>query len=200
MKSEEKILEAALEVVRDYTISGTRMHLIAEKAGMVQSNLHYYFKTKGELMSALQKKVLDKCLELRELFGKDQTDTLEAKLDVFIAQKKAFIMEYRKYDYAELDFWVQGRINKDSKEGFAKSFEGWRQEIRQTLEEYVPELSEKTKELLPYQVVSYLEGATIQYLIDEGRFDLDEYFEFGKKMIFKVIEDEIQNYNEKDCV
>ncbi|WP_294403269.1 TetR/AcrR family transcriptional regulator [uncultured Clostridium sp.] len=198
MKSEEKILEAALEVVRDYTISGTRMHLIAEKAGMVQSNLHYYFKTKGELMSALQKKVLYKCLELRESLDNNQNDTLEAKLDVFIEQKKAFIMKYREYDYAELDFWVQGRINKDSKEGFAKSFEGWREEIRQMLEEYAQELSEKTKECFPYQIVSYLEGATIQYLIDEGRFDLDEYFEFGKKMIIKMIEDEIQNNKKED--
>lgn len=191
MKNEDKILEAALEVVTDYTISGTRMHLIAEKAGMVQSNLHYYFKTKSELMFALQKKVLDKCLELREYFGKDQKETLGEQLDVFIAQKKAFITKYREYDYAELDFWVQGRINEEMKEGFAKSFEGWRMEIHDMLEKYVPSLSEETKEQLPYQIVSYLEGATIQYLIDEKRFDLDGYFEFGKKLILKIIENEI---------
>lgn len=192
MKNEEKILEAALEVVRDYTISGTRMHLIAERAGMVQSNLHYYFKTKSELMFALQKKVLDKCLQLRADYGEDKNETLEQQLDVFIAQKKAFIMKYREYDYAEVDFWVQGRINKEIKEGFAESFEGWRAEIHDMLETYVPQLSECTKEYLPYQVVSYLEGATIQYLIDEKRFDLDKYFEFGKKMILRSIEEEIQ--------
>lgn len=38
---EEKILNAAFHVVDRYTISGTRMHLIAEEAKMVQSNLHY---------------------------------------------------------------------------------------------------------------------------------------------------------------
>lgn len=198
MKNEEKILEAALEVVRDYTISGTRMHLIAEKAGMVQSNLHYYFKTKSELMFALQEKVLDKCLQLRAEYGEKQNKTLEEQLDVFIAQKKAFIMKYREYDYAEVDFWVQGRINKEIKKGFARSFEGWREEIHDMLEKYVPQLSENTKEHLPYQIVSYLEGATIQYLIDEKRFDLNEYFEFGKKMILKNIEEEVQNLEKED--
>ena len=50
---EEKILNAAFRVVDRHTISGTRMHLIAEEAKMVQSNLHYYFKTKQDLMLAL---------------------------------------------------------------------------------------------------------------------------------------------------
>lgn len=198
MKSEEKILEAALQVVKKYTISGTRMHLIAEKAGMVQSNLHYYFRTKNELMFALQKKVLEKCIELREYYGKGKKDALEDQLDVFIAQKKAFILRYREYDYAELDFWIQGRINKEMKEGFAESFAGWREEIHEMLEKYAPELTEKTKEYLPYQIVSYLEGATIQYLIAEKSFDLNEYFKFGKKMILKCIEDEIHNLRQED--
>ena len=38
-ETEERILNAALKVVNDVTISGTRMHLIAEKADMVQSNV-----------------------------------------------------------------------------------------------------------------------------------------------------------------
>ena len=37
---EEKILNAAFRVVDRHTISGTRMHLIAEEAKMVQSKLH----------------------------------------------------------------------------------------------------------------------------------------------------------------
>lgn len=194
MNNEEKILNAALQVVKENTISGTRMHLIAEKAGMVQSNLHYYFKTKNELMLELQRMVLEKCQDLRKTYRENnEVDTLEKELDVFIAQKKAFIMEYREYDYAEIDFWVQGRINKDMKNRFAESFEGWRNEIQEMLEKYAPQLSDNTKKYLPYEIVSYLEGATIQYLTDEKKFDLDNYFEFGKKMILNSIQEEINN-------
>lgn len=183
MKNEDRILEAALMVVKENTISGTRMHLIAEKAEMLQSNLHYYYKTKNDLMYALQKKVLDKCLELRASLRTQTKDTLESQLEVFIDQKRSFIMKYQEYDYAELDFWVQGRTNPDMKQGFIESFEGWREEIGAVLDKYYPDLSEKQRKYLPYQIVSMLEGATIQYLIDEENFDLDEYFAFGKKMI-----------------
>ena len=187
MKNEERILEAALKVVEDYTISGTRMHLIAEKAEMFPSNIHYYYRTKDELLLALQQKVLNKCLKLRADIRAHSKDTLESQLDVFFEQKKAFIMEYREYDYAEIDFWVQSRVDSNIKKGFADSFSGWREEIRQVLEKYIPDVPEDGKVYLSAHIVSILEGATIQYLMDENSFDLDKYFAFGKKMILIMI-------------
>jgi TetR/AcrR family transcriptional regulator len=38
-------------------------------------------------------------------------------------------------------------------------------------------------EVLPYLIVSIMMGASMQYLIDEGKFDLDEYFDVARKMI-----------------
>lgn len=186
-KNEDRILDAALKVVEKHTISGTRMHLIAEEAGMLQSNVHYYYKTKDELMHALQKKVLDKCLEIRAVLNRQAEDTLEAKLDVFIEQKRNFILENTRYDYAEMDFWQQGRIYPDMRKGFADSYAGWRKDIRTMLEDYVPKLPKQMKEYLPAYVVSYLEGATIQYLMDTESFDLDSYFAFGRKMILDAV-------------
>lgn len=187
MKPEDKILEAALEVVEENTISGTRMHLIAERAEMVQSNLHYYYKTKNDLMIALQSKVLKKCHEIRERYRYKVEDTLEAQLDVFIKQKREFILNNKKYDYAEVDFWVQGRINKEIQHAFANSFAGWRKEIGDILDRYVTDMPKEKREYLPFAVVSLLEGATIQYLIDEGNFQVDTYFDFCKAMILKEI-------------
>jgi len=189
MKNEERILEAALKVVEDYTISGTRMHLIAKKAEMFPSNVHYYYRTKDELLLALQQKVLNKCLKLREDIRAHSKDTLESQLDVFFNQKKIFIMEYREFDYAEIDFWVQGRVNSNIKKGFADSFSGWRKEIRQVLGKYVPDMQEEGKVYLSAHIVSILEGATIQYLMDQNAFDLDKYFAVGKKMILKMIDE-----------
>ncbi|MDF2802159.1 MAG: TetR family transcriptional regulator [Anaerocolumna sp.] len=186
-KPEEKILEAALDVVVENTICGTRMHLIAQRAGMVQSNLHYYYRTKDDLMLALQKKVLKKCLEIRDRHKKDAENTLEAQLDVFIQQKLEFILKEKKYDFAEIDFWVQGHINEDIQKGFADSFEGWREEIGTILDQYAPNLDKHKREYLPYFIVSTLEGASVQYLIKEGRFNVEEYFKFSKDIILKTI-------------
>lgn len=186
-QNEDKILEAALKVVREHTISGTRMHLIAEQAQMRQSNLHYYYKTKDDLMLALQRKVLEKCHEIREELSKHSTDTFESQLDIFLLQKRAFILIHQEYDYAEIDFWIQGRIYPEIEKGFADSFRSWREEIGQVLDKYVPALPENIRIYLPYQIVSLLEGATIQYLIEEGNFDLDAYLESCKSMILNTI-------------
>lgn len=187
-QNEDRILKAALQVVRNHTISGTRMHLIADVAQMRQSNLHYYYKTKDDLMLALQKKVLEKCLEIRAGLSQNAEDSLEARLDIFISQKIEFILNYQEYDYAEIDFWIQGRIYPEMKKGFADSFCTWRNEIGLILDTYVPELPSRLRTYLPYQIVSLLEGATIQYLIDEGSFDLNTYFEMCKTMILSSVE------------
>jgi AcrR family transcriptional regulator len=159
------------------------MHLIAERAGMVQSNLHYYYKKKNDLMLALHTKVLKRCLEIRDSIKMKAKNTLEEQLDVFLKQKVEFILREEKYDYAELDFWVQGRINPEIQTAFASSFEGWRQGIGEILDKYAPEMSKQKREYMPFMIVSILEGASIQYLIDKGRFDVNEYFNFCKKII-----------------
>jgi TetR/AcrR family transcriptional regulator len=38
--------------------------------------------------------------------------------------------------------------------------------------------------MLPYLTVYLMLGAPLQYLTDEGKFDLHEYFDIAKKMIF----------------
>lgn len=188
-KPEDKILDAALDVVIENTICGTRMHLIADRAGMVQSNLHYYYKTKNDLMLALQKKVLKRCLELRDRLKVDAKNTLEGQLDVFIKQKLEFILNEQEYDFAEIDFWVQGHINPEIQTAFASSFEGWRQEIGAMLDKYAPDIPAVKRNYLPYLIVSTLEGASMQYLIDKDKFDVTEYFEFCKSVILKAITD-----------
>ena len=187
MKTEEKILEAALDVVQEKTISGTRMHHIAEKAEVVQSNVHYYYKTKKDLLKALQEKVLQHCLDIRARDRERIGDTFEEQMDVFMKQKKHFITKEQKYDYAELDFWMQGRIEDKIREDFQKSFQIWREEIREVIGRFFPNLSSEKLEYFPCIIVSMLEGASIQYLIDPDAFDIDQYFEYCKLTIFSML-------------
>ncbi len=186
--AEGRIVDAALDTIETHTISGTRMHLIAEKANMIQSNLHYYFKSKSDLMMAVLKRVRERSLEIREEMSKNAEDTLESGMDLFIGQKKQFIYHEKKYDYAEIDFWVQSRLGESTKQELAHSFAEWREEIRTLLLKYVPDLPRDEAEYLPIHFVSMLEGATLQYLADEEGFDLEKYFESGKEMFLKQIE------------
>ncbi len=183
----KRIMNAALDVVNKQTIAGTRMHLIAVRAKMVQSNVHYYYKTKNELMGALQEYIFEECYDARRKEKKHSKDTLESQLDVFINQKKRLILTKHKYDFAEIDFWVHSKSNQEIHEKFNESYMKWRREIGEVLATYCPWLDERSKELLPYTLVSLLQGATIQYLINKEEFDIEGYFAQCKQMMLSQI-------------
>ena len=149
--------------------------------------MHYYYKSKKELLLAAQKKVANHCAELRHQEKSKAEDTLEGQLDVFLKQKLIFIKEEPKYDYAEIDFWIQSRIDKDFKEEFKRSFFGWRKELQDLIEAYALHFEKEKQILLASVIISLLEGATIQYLVDAEAFSVDKYFEYCKRLIIREI-------------
>lgn len=187
VSTEEKIIQATLDVIEEKTISETRMRIIAEKANVYQSNLHYYYRSKKDLLLEAQKEVANRCIELRENEKKNAKNDLESQLDIFLKQKLIFIKEEPKYDYAEIDFWIQSRIDEDFKEEFKRSFYGWRKELQTLIETYAPHLEPEKQVLLASIIISLLEGATIQYLIDADAFSVDNYFAYCKEMIIREI-------------
>lgn len=187
ISTEQKIVQATLDVIAEKTICETRLRSIAEKADVFQSNLHYYFKSKKDLLFAAQKKVADHCLEIRQQEKSKAADTLEGHLDVFLKQKLIFIIEEPKYDYAEIDFWIQAKFDEDFKSEFKRSFYGWRKELQELIRRYALNIDSEKQVLLASVIISLLEGATIQYLIDSEAFSVEKYFEYCKELIIREI-------------
>jgi AcrR family transcriptional regulator len=185
--NEEKILDATLRVIESHTISGTRISLIAKEADMLQSNVLYYYKTKEEILVAMQKRILDIFPKLREELRDNTEDTLESALEVFSKNEENLLKNFPEYNHAEMDFWVQSRTDEDTRTRFSQSYDLWRQEIRDVLVKYVPDLPENLKDILPAQYVSMLEGFTIQYLIDENKIDMTEYFALSRQLILNTV-------------
>lgn len=186
--TEDRILDAAFDVLQERTLGGTRMAMIAQRAGLFQSNIHYYFKSKHALLLAVQKKVLNRCMELREnLRAKYEENGIEDKLNCFWGQKKHFILVEPRYDYAQIDFWTQARVDEEIRSTIAASFANWRNEIEEMLEESAPQLPVERRKLLAAIMVSLMEGASMQYLIDPNVFDLDAYFDCCTEMMRKEL-------------
>lgn len=187
---EKKILDATLEIIAREKISGTRMHLIAEEANMSQSNLHYYFPTKNDLIIAvmddLQKRFSYKRTESVDLENK----SLDENIHGLFEEKKDDILNHKKVDYAQFDFWVQGTVNPDIKVKFQKTFDEWRNNIKEVIEndKYPLNIKSKYVEMLPFLTVSLMMGASMQYLIDEGKFDLEDYFLAAEKLVLNFLE------------
>ncbi len=181
----KKILDATLETIAREKISGTRMHLIAKEAGMSQSNLHYYYPTKNELLISL----LD---EIQERFSKKRVESVDVKNKSFeenliglFGEKRDVIINEKKIDYAQFDYWVQGTVNPEIRSKFKKTFDDWRSDINGVIKQSnsYSVTDPKYLDMLPFIIVSLMMGASMQYLIDEGKFDIDEYFNVAKKMI-----------------
>ncbi len=187
LTTEDKILDAAMDVVQTETISGTRIRLVAERAGLFQSNIHYYFKSKRDLLVAVLQRLHRRCEDIRMELRIEAGANLEDQLDVFFDQKKQFILHETKYDYAEIDFWTQAHLDEEIKECFRASFSKWREEIGRVIARYAPYVSRERRDFLCTLMISMMEGATLQYLVDSQAFDLDAYFRQCKQIILSQL-------------
>jgi TetR/AcrR family transcriptional regulator len=185
----QKILDATLEVIAREKISGTRMHLIAAEAEMTQSNLHYYFSTKNELLIALLNDIQEWFSSTRKQGVNLQEKTFAENLQNLFAEKQEVILNNKKLDYVQFDYWVQGTVNPEIRETFQKTFNIWRRDIETILNQAgSPEpVDLRRKTMLPFFMVSLMMGASMQYLIDEGKFDLEQYFSMAEAMVINFL-------------
>ncbi len=185
----QHILEAAMAVIARHKISGTRMRQIAQQAGISQGTLHYHFASKAELLLAL----LD---EMERSFDEDRRRRLAASalepqemLRVFCEQQRWILTQQRELEETFFDFWGQGVIDPLIRPKIQWMYEVWRQDIAATVERGVQEgvFSPRYAHLVPAIFVSLMEGAALQYLIDEGVFDLDEYLNLTYDLILTLL-------------
>lgn len=183
------ILDAALEVVAENKISGTRMRLIAEQAGMSQGNLHYYFTTKDDLLVALLKTISQRFVDERKTMLAQTNLSLEDRLFSFFDQEKQTIRR-RKEMYVLFDFWVQSTTNPLFRELMQNDYRIWRHDIETALTGAGGDelIHTPGRAVIPALMASLMDGAALQYMIDEDAFDLDVYFAQAQKMIHHLLE------------
>ena len=184
--AEEKILNAALNVVAKYTISNTRMHLIAEEAGMVTSNLHYYYETKQDLLLALLPKLNQDATKIRSNYNKDGL-SIAGRVDSFFQEKKNQIKSHPEYDYVQIDFWSLGRIDEKIRQQISDTNIQWSHDIVESFREKLPNTSSEKLELLSKVMMGMMYGAAIQYLNEEQWIDLDSYFDLCIDLILNYL-------------
>ena len=184
---EQRILDAALRVMAKYSISGTRMHLIAEEAGMAASNLHYHFKTKHDLLLALLAEIQDRFDQERSGLMLQETHSLRERLAVFFEQKKALILVQPRYDKVQFGFWLLGQSDETVKQDFRRSFDHWRGHLVESMLEFYPQMEAEYAKDLSYTLISLMMGASMQYLNGDG-VCLDRYFSQCLDMVIGKIE------------
>ncbi len=177
-------MQAALNVIAREKISGTRMRHIAEEAGMSQGILHYYFNTKKELLAKLLEYILIQFRKERDIDFRNSDGSPLGKFHAFFVEKKRSILK-KKLEYIQFDFWVQGTTDPELKEKIQNSYNNWRYNLYEVIQEGVKtgEFSAEKVDAVPSLTVSLLMGASVQHLIDEEAIDLDSYLAAAEEMI-----------------
>lgn len=179
---EDKIMDAALKVVSQNTISGTRTAMIAEEAGMTPSNLHYYYKSKDDILADLRKKVFAETFNTA-LKSDTEPQTIDDALDQFFLDKIDYILRRKEYDYVHMDFWVQSNVDPETNELMSAGYDEWMTEIREKVinpfaGDNIPDFD---KDLMAHLIISMMQGASIQYHLKS--FNLLGYFSYCKYTI-----------------
>ncbi|NMM62329.1 TetR/AcrR family transcriptional regulator [Clostridium sp. P21] len=184
---EKNILNAAIKVVSQEKISGTRMHMIAKEANMSQANLHYHFATKNDIMIAILDSIQEQFSSRRTKYIDLKNKSTAENIRGFFEQKKDEILNNKEAESIQVDYWVQGTANDEIRSKFQNTFNIWRSNISEVLNksEFKDDLDKKYNDMIPFIMVSIMLGASFQYLIDEGKFDLEEYFDIAEKIMFE---------------
>ena len=184
---EQRILNAAFKVIDRYTLSGTRMQLIADEAGIFKSNLYYYFENKTVLLVAVLSEIQKHFVESRDQLLNETPITLENLVNAIFAHKKNSILNEPAYDRVQMDFWRYAQNNETVKKAVQEQLLNWHENIKRALEKAVPDVDEKKLSDAADLVISFTSGAALQYLFLGKEIDLDEYFDHCSHVICSFI-------------
>ncbi len=135
-------------------------------------------------MVALLNSIQEEFSKGRKNYIDTEAKTVTENIQGFFEQKKDDILINKKMEYAQIDYWVQGTVNEEIRTIFQNTFNIWRKSIEETFSKEEQEgIDDKTMRNIPFVMVSLMLGASLQYLIDEGKFDLDDYFQVAEEMI-----------------
>jgi len=105
--TEEKIFETATLVFEEQGLAGARMQDIANRAGINKALLHYYFRTKDQLFSAVFTKLAQKMFsKFTPIF--EENLSLEEKIRFFFREHIEFLQKNPK-----LPGFILNEINRN---------------------------------------------------------------------------------------
>ena len=174
-ETQTRIINAAFKVVDTFSVSGTRMHLIAEEAGFSSAALHYHFKTKDELMQALLDYIHDVYGVTRKNKLSHSPKNLEGQMSAFLTQNENYTIREPEYFRVQMDFWGMCHSNNAIHDSIRNSYNNWYEDILSMLNCYVPEANTDDLAFVARSLVALMIGFSVMYLADERSFDLKEF-------------------------
>jgi AcrR family transcriptional regulator len=175
----EKLVKAACELAAENGIGALRTRDIAAKAGVCVGTLHYCFETKAELLRALYQYVR---AEFRASFDRHMPEegssiaTLSAATRARIHLLETQTPAFRTWRAFTREAWTNETVREIVKAHFAEQralLESILTKQRQSGDIAGPAVA--SPRMAAALLVSIYEGLAVQWTLDPGAFELDEY-------------------------
>jgi len=183
-----QLTRAAYKVVGEKGYSDFTIKDIAEEAGLSAGLVHYYFKNKEDLLFKLLKEMNS---NLKASLNKVLTALTEPqeKLLAFCDEAFDLLEKEKAYFNVIIDFWAQINRNKRIHQANVKLFQSYRDEIAAILKEGEAKgvFVAVDVQLTSVIIISLIQGAIIQYVIDHEAFDYRVIKERIKDQILSMV-------------
>ena len=172
---EGQILLAAFQCVAEVGIASTSTRAIAARAGLNQGIIHYYFKSKDELLTRVLEIIFHNSTSNIQAVGASQLTPVE-KLRFILEAGVSLIGPRRDEFVVFVAFWAHAMaVGGKMLELYRELFRSFRAAVKKIVEEgersgvFRTGISQETALL----IVGTVEGLGIQYVIDPKQFKPD---------------------------
>jgi len=184
----DTILQATLDIICQYHISGATIRRIADQASISASLIHYYFPTKRALFLALIDYLIDFYSKNHAAYIHTNAIRPSEKLMIMVTNQIEYTSRRKEY-FVIFDFWTHAINDDEIKEKVQEMFRDWENWIRIIIDEGVKagDFDPSNAGFVPYFLISMIVGAAIQYLLNEQAFDIHDYYDKTYRMIAKML-------------
>jgi TetR/AcrR family transcriptional regulator len=198
IQTEEKIFKAATVVFEEKGLTGARMKDIADRAGINKALLHYYFRTKNLLFSAVFTKLAQKLFaKFSPVLEKDLT--LEEKIRFFVREHIDFLKQNPR-----LPGFIINEINQnperlrkliskiDIKKIWAAMLENHTEELKRynISEESIPQIMTS---IVSLTIFPFAARGILEVIFRSVEVDFDDYIEERKEFLADFIINALSN-------
>ncbi|MDH5433339.1 MAG: TetR/AcrR family transcriptional regulator [Gammaproteobacteria bacterium] len=164
--NEKKIIQAAEQVFARFGFKGATTEMIARKAGLPKSNLHYYFKTKLQLYRVVLERILIEWMDAAEVF--DQYQDPKTALTHYVEAK----MQFSRNRPLASKVWANEILHGATVAGdfLRTEFKNWFEDKKQIVENWVQE--GRIKPVDPYVLFYMIWSVTQHYADFENQIEI----------------------------
>jgi TetR/AcrR family transcriptional repressor of bet genes len=179
MLRRQQILKAAHDVALRRGIDGLTVRAVAARARLSHGLVHFHFKRKDQLVSAVLDRVLATTLSLsvaeEVALIRDPRERLRALLRQEVDRLSRDTRQVRLF----LEYWALGTRHAAIQARISAALDGYRAAFRMLTEGVLQaepaRFAGVTAEGLAAVAVSFINGCAVQAMIDPDHFDVGEY-------------------------